>query len=410
MYESYATKGALALKETDPTATARPEEHNWAAACATSVVDQFKTNPIGTGGTALLALLALRFKTPILEEMAASIAGVGKTAAKSGSGVPLIRASRGIAGETPAVAETTAAEGSTFVSPWARAAVKDAGALAEQPATAASSMFARVMPKEVSADMTVIPTFTTEISKSGVRSLSEGAKIVPRFSTEGSLFHNMKDSTVRILESGSTVGVGTGFFVDAKGFIATAEHVVSGIKGPIQVELAGGKVVPARLVAREKDADWALLKVDALAGPVRPFEFASARELKPNVPTFLIGNPDGVATKAMTRGLFDGLHKYTPDGHHLYVKHTADSFYGMSGAPITLPNWKVIGIHGLSRGNSSFAEGIHIRHLRRPLDTLRSRDVKGIDWETEVNLTTNARNMPKITSTGRLASPENAAL
>ncbi len=95
-----------------------PKESNWIGATAQSAMDTVVNNPLETGGTALLALLAIRFKTPILEEMAQAAAGLGKTVAKSGSGVPLIRASRPLAEEAATVAD------STFVSPWAKAAAK----------------------------------------------------------------------------------------------------------------------------------------------------------------------------------------------------------------------------------------------------------------------------------------------
>lgn len=389
-------KGKAALVE--------PKEQNWLCAAAYSTLETVKSHPLETSGTALLALAALRLKTPILEELAASAAGLGKTAAKSGSGVPLIRASKGLAGEMSAAAETTASEGSTFVSPWAREAVKDAGPLADQAATAVTSRFAKVMPKGLPADATFIPTITRGVSEvSGKPFVAESGLIVERFGQEGHLYHSMKDSTVRI-HGLNGKGGGTGFFVDEKGFIATANHVVRRFKGgPINVELASGEVLPARLVARDASKDWAMLEVDGLTGIHRPFEFASAREIKPGRNAFLIGHPAGHAEKVMNRGQIEGFSRSFEKPGYLGVKHTIESIGGFSGAPIVLDNHRVAGIHTLGRYGLGHAEGTSIRHLRPALDALRARPVQGIDWETTVNLTENARRIPKTTVTGRLA-------
>ncbi|HIN66949.1 MAG TPA: hypothetical protein EYM95_20095 [Candidatus Obscuribacterales bacterium] len=53
-----------------------PKETDLLGAAAKSAVQTAINNPLETGGTALLALLALRFKAPIVEEMAQAAAGL----------------------------------------------------------------------------------------------------------------------------------------------------------------------------------------------------------------------------------------------------------------------------------------------------------------------------------------------
>ena len=57
-------------------------------------------------------------------------------------------------------------------------------------------------------------------------------------------------------------GMGTGIIIDPRGYIVTNQHVVEGVES-LRVRLADGTSLPGRVVARDRDADLALLKVDA---------------------------------------------------------------------------------------------------------------------------------------------------
>lgn len=411
-------------------AEVEPVEQNWLGAAAYSGLEAVRSHPLETGGTALLALLAIRFKTPILEEIAAAAAGAAKNATRSGSGVPFIRSSRGLADESSALAD------STFVSPWARAGSSEAGAVVAKDGAGAvvakggaaandavvvaketkspvlpdaltdripdlSGMnFGRWAPKKLSRDSLAIPTISVDAFKIGIPHTQEAFKVVPRASAEANLYKNAKDATVRVW---SKDGVGSGFFVD-QNHIATANHVLNGRTGLVTVELASGKTVPARVVAREIDADYALLRIEDPMKFAKPLQFASAREVKTGMHGYLIGHPHGTVEKVMTKGRITdmGLFNGSPVAT---VKHSAESVRGMSGGPLLLENGKVLGLLRSGPANNGLAfhgEATHVRQMRPALDYVRKvENPNGIDWHTIADITKNSRNQPKIDITGR---------
>lgn len=435
-----------------------PKEKRWIDTAAQSVMQTAINNPLETGGTALLALLAIRFKTPILDEMAKAASGLGPTVGKSVSGVPFIRSTRPLAEEAAAVAD------STFVSPWAKSAAKEAGTLGQDAGNvvakggaatddiavvakngsatddiavvakggAASDnaavivkeakppsppdaltdkvpdlsglRFDRFAPGQLALDTAAIPIITVDAFKLGKPFTQEAFKIVPKASAEAHLYRTSKDATVRVW---SRDGEGSGFFVDSN-HIATANHVLNGRTGRVTVELANGKAVPARVVAREVNADWALLRVDEPLSLARPFEFARAREVKTGMHGYLLGHPHGSLEKVMSKGRIShfGVKPETMLGA---ASHTAESVSGMSGAPLLLENRRVLGIHrtGPTSIGSDFAgEAVHIRHLRPALDYVRRvQNPNGIDWHTYAQMSTNARGIPKISIIGKRDLP-----
>src|SRR5438034_452244 len=56
-------------------------------------------------------------------------------------------------------------------------------------------------------------------------------------------------------------GMGTGIIIDPRGYIVTNYHVVEDVSA-LRARLADGTSTPARVIARDKDEDLALLKID----------------------------------------------------------------------------------------------------------------------------------------------------
>lgn len=406
------------------------ERRDWVTEAASAVSEQIKANPVATGGVALIGLLALSRKFPVLDELADAAFGLTKSATKSGSGVPFMKASRGIGDEAATAEGSLAAEGSTFISPWARAGAKETGAvvpdagvvvakggaavddavvvakeikppsppdaLTDKVPDFSGMNFSRWAPKVLRRDSVAIPTISVDAFKIGKPSTQEAFKVIPKASAEAQLYKNAKDATVRVW---SQEGVGSGFFVDGN-HIATANHVLNGRTGRVTVELATGKAVPARVVAREVEKDWALLRIDE---PIRamPFQFASAREVKTGMHGYLLGHPHGTVEKVLTKGRITDM---AANSGRVTLNHTAESVTGMSGAPLTLENGKVLGIlqSGPSTQGLAFSgEALHVRHLRPALDYVRKvANPNGIDWHTYADVAKNSRNQPKITITG----------
>src|SRR4030095_17029308 len=56
--------------------------------------------------------------------------------------------------------------------------------------------------------------------------------------------------------------LGSGFIIDASGYVVTNNHVVDGAKD-IEVTLTDGTVYPAKMIGTDAKTDLALLKVEA---------------------------------------------------------------------------------------------------------------------------------------------------
>ena len=97
----------------------------------------------------------------------------------------------------------------------------------------------------------------------------------------------------------------SGIVIDAEGHVLTNNHVVEGLRGQIEVVLAGGRRVPVEVLGRDPGNDLAVLKVDAPGTlPVAPLGDSSL--VRPGDLAVAIGNPAGLE-RAITVGVISGL-------------------------------------------------------------------------------------------------------
>jgi serine protease Do len=141
-----------------------------------------------------------------------------------------------------------------------------------------------------------------------VRMLQKVVPAVVRISIEGTGRRD-KDSDDGLLDElfGSPggrrlLGVGSGFFTSADGFVVTNEHVVhEAARDGISVITQDGKTFSARLIRADAKRDLALLKID----PKEPLTFIRLDDLSPNLlgqTVFAIGNPKGLGM-SVSRGI-----------------------------------------------------------------------------------------------------------
>src|SRR5512139_3497587 len=97
--------------------------------------------------------------------------------------------------------------------------------------------------------------------------------------------------------------LGSGVIVSPNGYILTNHHVVEAAD-EIQVALADGKTVPARVVGADPDTDLAVLKIDATDLPA--ITFAQSDSLKVGDWVLAVGNPFGVG-QTVTAGIVSAL-------------------------------------------------------------------------------------------------------
>jgi S1-C subfamily serine protease len=146
--------------------------------------------------------------------------------------------------------------------------------------------------------------------------------------------------------------VGTGFVIDAEGYILTNEHVV-GEAESVWITTDDRKVYPAVVVGSDPRADLAVLKVPAHG--LRPVRFAPYNSVKRGQWAIAIGNPYGLATEGeqcMSVGVVSALDRSLPKlskkENRLYsnlIQTTAQINPGNSGGPLFDLNGDVIGVN-----------------------------------------------------------------
>ena len=145
--------------------------------------------------------------------------------------------------------------------------------------------------------------------------------------------------------------VGTGFVIDAGGYIVTNDHVIEKAQ-QLWVTTDAHKVYPAMVVGTDPRADIAVLKVPATNLPVVRFSQNPARR---GQWTIAIGNPYGLAgagEMAVSIGVVSALNRSLPrlsgKEDRLYsdlIQTTAQINPGNSGGPLFDLRGEVIGIN-----------------------------------------------------------------
>jgi S1-C subfamily serine protease len=146
--------------------------------------------------------------------------------------------------------------------------------------------------------------------------------------------------------------VGTGFVIDADGFILTNEHVVADASG-LWVTTDDHKVYPAIVVGSDPRADLAVLKIPAQN--LLPARFAEPGAVRRGEWAIAIGNPYGLAVlgeMAMSVGVISATDRSLPKlasrENRLYanlIQTTAHINPGNSGGPLFDVRGAVIGIN-----------------------------------------------------------------
>jgi serine protease Do len=152
---------------------------------------------------------------------------------------------------------------------------------------------------------------------------------------------------------------GSGFILNANGFIVTNNHVVENATD-IQVKLDDGRELPAKVVGRDAKTDLALLKVEATGLPVIPLGDSTA--LQVGEPVMAIGNPFGLE-QTVTTGIVSATGRVIGSGpYDNFIQTDASINPGNSGGPLINARGEVIGINTaiVSRGGGSVGIGFAV--------------------------------------------------
>ena len=173
-------------------------------------------------------------------------------------------------------------------------------------------------------------------------------------------------------------GVGSGFILNADGYVMTNAHVVDGAD-EVFVTLTDKREFKARVVGADKRSDVALVKIDASGLPT--VRIGDVSRLKVGEWVIAIGSPFGLES-SVTAGIVSAKSRDTGDFLQLIQTDVAIN-PGNSGGPLINMRGEVVGInsqiYSRSGGYMGISFAIPIDEASRVADSLRvnGRVVRG---------------------------------
>jgi serine protease Do len=150
-------------------------------------------------------------------------------------------------------------------------------------------------------------------------------------------------------------GLGSGFITSPDGHIVTNNHVVEDAV-EVQVKLADGRELAAKVVGRDPKTDLALLRVEATNLPHIPF--GDSADLQVGEPLMAIGNPFGLEL-TVTTGIVSATGRVIGAGpYDDFIQTDASINPGNSGGPLVNGRGQVVGINTAIFSRSGGSDGI----------------------------------------------------
>ena len=165
---------------------------------------------------------------------------------------------------------------------------------------------------------------------------------------------------------------GSGVVVASSGYILTNAHVVFEATR-IEVRLADGRRLPAKVVGQDRQTDLAVLKVGAK--DLIAAEWGDSDNVDVGAPVWAVGSPFGLES-SITFGIISAKHRAGKAGNHYqdFLQTDAAVNPGNSGGPLVDADGKIIGINTAILGEayqgvsfavpSSVARRVYERILR----------------------------------------------
>jgi serine protease Do len=159
---------------------------------------------------------------------------------------------------------------------------------------------------------------------------------------------------------------GSGVVLSADGYIVTNSHVVSNAR-TIRVRVAAerqgqstlqpeGKLLEARLVGIDREADLAVLKVEKTG--MNFLEMGDSDALRQGQLVLAFGNPMGLENSVSMGVVSATARQIKPDDAMIYIQTDAPINPGNSGGPLVNVNGRVVGINTFIFTQSGGNEGL----------------------------------------------------
>jgi S1-C subfamily serine protease len=155
-------------------------------------------------------------------------------------------------------------------------------------------------------------------------------------------------------------GAGSGFVIDAKGYILTNFHVVQGAQ-TIEVVLGDQSRHAAKFIGADQRNDVALIKIEPGAKPLAVLALGDSNTLQVGQKVLAIGNPFGFQS-TLTTGVVSALGRTVQTGQNTLIDEAIQTDAainrGNSGGPLINTHGEVIGINSAIYTPSGTTAGI----------------------------------------------------
>jgi serine protease Do len=149
--------------------------------------------------------------------------------------------------------------------------------------------------------------------------------------------------------------LGSGFLVDANGYILTNNHVVENAS-KIQVKLDDGRVLDAKVIGNDPQTDIAVLKVNGSG--FKTLRLANSDQVQVGDWVLAFGSPFGLQ-KTMTAGIVSAKGRVIGAGpYDNFLQTDAAINPGNSGGPLVNLNGEVVGINTMIASDNGSFQGI----------------------------------------------------
>jgi S1-C subfamily serine protease len=173
-------------------------------------------------------------------------------------------------------------------------------------------------------------------------------------------------TVVNRLASGQQQSSGSGFVVDARGYVVTNNHVVENVRGggagaSFDVIFSDNRTQKATLVGRDPDTDIAVLQIPAAAG-LKVAALANSDSVPVGATVIAIGSPLGEYQNTVTSGVVSGKGRRVQESQNVFlddlIQTDAAINPGNSGGPlIWAATRQVVGMNTLI-ADPSQAQGL----------------------------------------------------
>ncbi len=198
---------------------------------------------------------------------------------------------------------------------------------------------------KANADSVVNISTTHTVQVSGPTSHDGMNRLLKRFFGDHFKgFHWQNEQQPSHPQSRDVRSLGSGFVVDADGYILTNYHVIKGADS-ILVRFNDRRQLPATVVGSDKKSDLALLKVDA--DHLDPVTIGSSKDLNVGEWVLAIGSPFGFSS-TVTAGIVSAKHRSLPNENYVpFIQTDVAINPGNSGGPLFNLQGEVVGINSM---------------------------------------------------------------